>query len=43
MNRFLAGHQIHPIVDRVFDFEDAIEAFDFFMNGDFMGKVVVRH
>ena len=23
--------------------EDAAEAFDFFMNGDFMGKVVVRH
>ena len=22
---------------------DAVEAFDFFMNGDFMGKVVVRH
>ena len=43
MNRFLAGHQIHPIVDRVFDFEDVVEAFDFFLNGDFMGKVVVRH
>ena len=43
MNRFLEGHQIHPIVDRVFEFEDAVEAFDFFMNGDFMGKVVIRH
>ena len=43
MNRFLSGHQIRPIVDRVFDFEEAVEAFDFFMNGDFMGKVVVRH
>lgn len=43
MNRFLSGHEIHPIVDRVFEFEDAVEAFDFFMNGDFMGKVVVRH
>ncbi|HAW89302.1 MAG TPA: NAD(P)-dependent alcohol dehydrogenase, partial [Gemmatimonadetes bacterium] len=43
MNRFLVGHQIHPIVDRVFEFDDAVEAFDFFMNGDFMGKVVVRH
>ncbi len=43
MNRFLMGHQIHPLVDRVFEFEDAVEAFDFFMNGDFMGKVVIRH
>jgi NADPH:quinone reductase-like Zn-dependent oxidoreductase len=43
MNRFLEGHEIHPVVDRVFEFEDAVEAFDFYMNGDFMGKVVVRH
>jgi NADPH:quinone reductase-like Zn-dependent oxidoreductase len=43
MNRFMAGYEIHPVVDRVFEFEDAADAFDFFMNGDFMGKVVVRH
>jgi len=43
MNRFLAGHQIRPVVDRVFEFEDAVEAFAFYMNGDFMGKVVIRH
>lgn len=42
MNRFIAGHDLHPIVDRVFEFEEADEAFDFFQNGDFMGKVVVR-
>ena len=42
MNRFMEGHRIRPIVDRVFAFEDAVEAFDFFENGDFMGKVVIR-
>jgi NADPH:quinone reductase-like Zn-dependent oxidoreductase len=42
MNRFISGHRIRPIVDRVFDFEDAPAAFDFYVNGDFMGKVVVR-
>lgn len=42
MNLFMAGHEIRPIVDRVFDFEDAVEAFDFFDNGDFMGKIVIR-
>jgi NADPH:quinone reductase-like Zn-dependent oxidoreductase len=42
MNRFIAGHRIHPVVGRVFDFEDAPEAFDFYLNGDFMGKVVIR-
>jgi NADPH:quinone reductase-like Zn-dependent oxidoreductase len=41
-NRFMSGHGIHPIIDRVFDFEDAPEAFEFYMNGDFMGKVVIR-
>jgi NADPH:quinone reductase-like Zn-dependent oxidoreductase len=42
MNRFMEGHGIHPIVDRVFEFEDSDEAFDFFDNGDFMGKIVIR-
>ncbi|MQA92098.1 MAG: zinc-binding dehydrogenase [Gemmatimonas sp.] len=42
MNRFMSGHEIHPIIDRVFEFEEADEAFDFFENGDFMGKVVIR-
>jgi NADPH:quinone reductase-like Zn-dependent oxidoreductase len=42
MNRFMAGHRIRPLIDRVFDFEEAAEAFDFYENGDFMGKVVIR-
>lgn len=42
MNRFISGHRIRPIIDRVFDFEQAPEAFDFYVNGDFMGKVVIR-
>lgn len=42
MNRFISGHDIRPIVDRVFEFEEADEAFDFFENGDYMGKVVIR-
>ncbi len=42
MNRFISGHGIRPIVDRVFEMEQAPEAFDFYENGDFMGKVVIR-
>ncbi len=42
MNRFLEGYRIHPLIDRVFEFEDAVEAFDFFERGDFMGKIVIR-
>jgi NADPH:quinone reductase-like Zn-dependent oxidoreductase len=42
LNEFLSGHEIHPVIDRVFEFEDAPAAFDFYLNGDFMGKVVIR-
>lgn len=42
MNRFISGHRIRPIIDRVFEMEEAPEAFDFYVNGDFMGKVVIR-
>jgi NADPH:quinone reductase-like Zn-dependent oxidoreductase len=42
MNRFIEGHQIRPVIDRVFEFEEAPEAFDFIESGDFMGKIVVR-
>jgi NADPH:quinone reductase-like Zn-dependent oxidoreductase len=42
MNEFMTGHQIRPIIDRVFDFEEAEQAFEFIENGDFMGKVVIR-
>jgi NADPH:quinone reductase-like Zn-dependent oxidoreductase len=42
MNRFMEGHRIRPIIDRVFEFDEAPAAFDFIENGDFMGKVVIR-
>ena len=42
MNAFIAEHQIHPVVDRVFEFEDAPEAFDFMDNGSYLGKIVIR-
>ena len=42
MNAFIAEHRIHPVIDRVFEFEDAPLAFDYMVNGDFMGKIVIR-
>jgi NADPH:quinone reductase-like Zn-dependent oxidoreductase len=42
MNLFMDGHRIRPIVDRVFEFDASDQAFDFFDNGDFMGKIVIR-
>ena len=41
MNRAIEVNGIQPIVDRVFPFEDATEAFRVFSAGDFFGKVVI--
>lgn len=42
MNAFCAKHGIHPLIDRVFDFEHAPAAFEFAAHGDYMGKIVIR-
>ena len=42
MNRFIAEHKIRPVVDRVFPFEDAAQAYDFMDNGSYFGKIVIR-
>ena len=42
MNRFIAQHKIRPVVDRVFSFEQAAEAYEFMDNGSYMGKIVIK-
>ncbi|HEX7080664.1 MAG TPA: NAD(P)-dependent alcohol dehydrogenase [Gammaproteobacteria bacterium] len=42
MNRFISGHRLRPVVDRVFELEDAPAAFDLMQNGSYMGKIVIR-
>jgi NADPH:quinone reductase-like Zn-dependent oxidoreductase len=42
LNAFLTEHEIKPIVDRVFELEDAPAAFAAMDSGDFFGKVVIR-
>lgn len=42
MNAFISEHEIHPVVDRVFPFEEAPEAFDFMETGEYLGKIVIR-
>ena len=42
MNAFITAHEIHPLIDRVFEFDDAAAAFDYMKNGSFMGKIVIR-
>ena len=42
MNAFISEHEIRPLIDRVFEFEEAPAAFDYMENGNFMGKIVIR-
>ena len=42
MNAALALRQVHPVVDRVFAFEQAPEAYRYLESQAHVGKVVVR-
>ncbi|MGE0388359.1 MAG: NAD(P)-dependent alcohol dehydrogenase [Gammaproteobacteria bacterium] len=43
MNRAMQYHGTRPVIDRVFEFDDAPAAFDYFEHGSRIGKVVIRH
>jgi len=42
MNRFLTENAIHPIVDRVYGFDEVPEAFAHLRTGSHFGKIVVK-
>ena len=42
MNRALSLHEVHPVVDRVFAFDQAVEAYQCLASQSHFGKVVVR-
>ena len=41
MNAFFNKHEIHPVIDKVYSFEQAREAYEHLGRGAF-GKVVIR-
>ena len=41
MNLFITEHEIRPVIDKVFSFEDAALAYDHMLNSSFMGKIVI--
>lgn len=41
MNDFLNKHEIHPVIDKVYAFEDAVEAYKHLARGAF-GKIVIK-
>ena len=38
----IAAHRLRPVVDRVFPFAEAREAYRTFMQGDLFGKIVIQ-
>jgi NADPH:quinone reductase-like Zn-dependent oxidoreductase len=42
LNAFLDKHHFKPVIDKVFEFEKAAEAFDYMDSGSLFGKVVIR-
>ena len=42
MNRFMSQHKIRPIIDRVFPFEQSLQAFELMDNGSYLGKIVIK-
>lgn len=42
MNRMLTTNEIHPVVDRLFPFEDARAAYDHMISGAHFGKIVIK-
>jgi NADPH:quinone reductase-like Zn-dependent oxidoreductase len=42
MNEFIGKHRLRPVVDRVFELDDAVEAFEFMESGSYLGKIVIR-
>lgn len=42
MNRAIALHQTKPVIDRVFDFQNAAEALGYLESGRHFGKVVIK-
>ena len=42
MNQFISEHQLRPIIDRVFSFEEAAEAYDYMASGGHLGKIVIK-
>ena len=43
LNRVLAQHQIRPVIDSVYAFDDAMAGLNHFVQRQLFGKVVIRH
>jgi NADPH:quinone reductase-like Zn-dependent oxidoreductase len=42
MHRALEASQFRPLVDKVFEFDQLKEAYDYSLGSTFLGKIVIR-
>lgn len=42
MLRYVEDHKIKPIIDEIYDLENAVDAFDKMKSGDQLGKLVIQ-
>ncbi|MCP5146198.1 MAG: NAD(P)-dependent alcohol dehydrogenase [Gammaproteobacteria bacterium] len=42
MNRFITEHRITPVIDKVFEFDEALQAYEYMDSNAHFGKVVIR-
>ncbi len=42
LNAFIDQHKVKPVIDKVFDFEDAAAAYELMESDQFLGKIVIR-
>jgi len=43
MNRAIEANRLKPVIDRVFPFDEAVDAYRYYQAGQFFGKIVIRH
>jgi NADPH:quinone reductase-like Zn-dependent oxidoreductase len=43
MNRAIEVNRLKPVIDRVFPFEEAVDAYRYYQAGHFFGKIVIKH
>ena len=42
LHRALEASQFHPLIDKVFEFDQLKEAYDYSLGSDFLGKIVIK-
>jgi NADPH:quinone reductase-like Zn-dependent oxidoreductase len=42
LNAFVDAHHVKPVIDKVYEFDDAAKAFEALEKGESFGKTVIR-